>query len=436
MKKTVITALGVLSFVCAFAQNQQVIQDGTSFINGLAPTKAGDVVNASGVNSQKWSGQTSTGNTTPKGLGTFSNPTTSPDMFNQAKLVGLTGMGNNAMTRCENYVPSGDGVKDQECAAVNFLSQRCLQPAGNQTNIINANGGLQASSAACNGSYGQGANKFDFASQLKSTDSVFSLTNSAVKNAGNTTGQVCSEKLVVTKPAETETNNCFKSTSTNQEVCSQVLRVTGCDPLRDGCASGGIIPNTTSVSNGAYSFGFDGFNLNLINAITAVYTRTEANFNFTINGVDRISEFRVTGIHSDNWVGFSINGNYVGTHSRGIGGFSTSSNQLAIETVESCWDSGEWGSFCSTSNYVRYSPTATGYVETGNNLYTNENYDVRRFLREGANVITMYVINGGGPGYGIINMRVNQYCPRNCYSAWENQCTSQEARSGFKLGTP
>ncbi|MEY4566330.1 MAG: hypothetical protein RLY14_1300 [Planctomycetota bacterium] len=230
-----IAALALMLFASiGHAQDAKYLTQGKDFANSIAPTSAGQIVNPQGVNANAWSG-TSIGSAPPKDLGAFSAPNTSSSAMDQAKSLGLMGLGNSAMDRCANYTPSGDPVKDQECAAVNFMSQRCLQPAGTQTQIVNANGGMQTNTPACEGSYGQGANKFDFFNQVKSSDTIFNLSNTATKDAGKTAGQSCVETDVITKPAQFETNTCFKSTTTNTAACSQFLRVgsyqePGCTP--------------------------------------------------------------------------------------------------------------------------------------------------------------------------------------------------------------
>jgi hypothetical protein len=241
MKRIATAIVLVLSLSSyTFAQNQNYINDGTAFGRSIAPTRPGQIVNPAAVNPSAWTGNTSSSSTVPSGLGAFSNPTTSSAALDSGRAIGLAGLGNQAMDNCAAYVPgSGDAARDQECAAVNFLSQRCLISSGPQALITNSNGGSaqsQLNSSYCAGSYGQGANKYDFAGQVTTTDSVFGAVTGAQTNAGTATGQVCTQKTVVTKPAEFEINTCVKSRNTDVAACSQFLKVRGVQ--EPGCTDG------------------------------------------------------------------------------------------------------------------------------------------------------------------------------------------------------
>jgi hypothetical protein len=425
-----IAALALMLFASiGHAQDAKYLTQGKDFANSIAPTSAGQIVNPQGVNANAWSG-TSIGSSPPKDLGAFSAPNTSSSAMDQAKSLGLMGLGNSAMDRCANYTPSGDPVKDQECAAVNFMSQRCLQPAGTQTQIVNANGGMQTNPAACEGSYGQGANKFDFFNQVKSSDTIFNLSNTATKDAGKTTGQVCTETEEITKPAESARNTCVKSTSTGQETCSQILRASCSRPGGyDGCDQGGIIPGSwagdmatsfTADGNGDYSLRFGTFADNYWGGWGATYDRT---LNFQIKDPALISKFILTRASFDDWLMVQVNGStiYVGPY----GG-----DRLIAK--EECFTFGE-GDFCYT--VVQYCSTCTNGPELSTNWNIGLNIDIKPYLRHGGNTIFMRTIVAGA-GEGAIEMKTRQYCPAVCSSYWEDRCTSQENRAGRSLGTP
>jgi hypothetical protein len=254
--------------------------------------------------------------------------------------------------------------------------------------------------------------------------------------------RVCHERL----QAE-ETRSCTAGLEVNVDVdanyqckqtpkdlhqynCSRVLKVT-CDAVQDTCASGGIVPSTVSVNNGSYTFNFDGSTLTLINNITAVWSVTTADFRFDINGVDRITNFSMTGIESDNWVGVSVNGHFVGTHTRYFNGFNDKSDRLMLGPLNSCWTDFESGlETCSTSTVVWYSAAEYGYPETGGGFYSSFDFDLKPHLKEGGNVITMNVINGGGPGIGKVYIAAKQICPLNCRDEWDaSACNSLSSRS-------
>lgn len=249
MKHAKITTLLIFALSASvFAQDQKYLTEGTSFGQSIAPTQPGQIVNPATANSPAWTGNTSSGSSVPSGLGRFSQPTTSTSTFDSARTIGLAGLGNQAMDNCAAYVPgSGDPAKDQECAAVNFLSQRCLTPSGAQAAITNNNGGSaqsQLNSSYCAGSYGQGANQFNFSDQVKSTDSIFGAITGAQSNAGNITGQICTQKTVVTKPAEFELNTCVKSVNTDVASCSQFLKVKAVQ--EPGCSAGQFLTRVTA----------------------------------------------------------------------------------------------------------------------------------------------------------------------------------------------
>lgn len=211
--------------------------------------------------------------------------------------------------------------------------------------------------------------------------------------------------------------------------CNRRLIVT-CEPVAGNCASAGVVRGSVSVSNGSYSYTFDGTNMVLSNPITAVNSRTDAAFSFTVSGASRLQAFSITGIESDNWVGLEVNGTYIGTHTRHFGGFNTGSDRLTLGYVPYCYDT-ESGQQCYDDLRVIYGPGANDnyYPETGGGLYTGTSYDLKPLIVEGNNVIRMFVINGGGPGLGKVYIRVNQKCDANCTDSWDNQCASLESRS-------
>ncbi len=439
MKRAVITTVLALVFGSStFGQSQKYLNEGTTFGKSIAPTRPGEVVNPASVNSSAWSGNTSNTSTVPSGLGGFSNPITSANTFDSAKTMGLVGLGNQAMDKCAAYTPgSGDAARDQECAAVNFLSQRCLTPSGAQANVMSGAGGSaqsQLNSSFCADSYGKGANQFDFANQVKSSDSIFGAIGGSQKDAGKTTGEICTQKSVVTKPAEFELNNCIKTFSSDVETCSQVLKAS-CQPLAglDGCDQGGIIPGSwagdmaTSFSadgNGDFTLSFGTFADNYWGGYGATYDRT---LSFQIKDPQIISKFMLTRAGFDDWLMVQVNGAvvYVGPY----GG-----DRLSTVNTESCYE-GEGGSSCYTYTQVQYGPNSFGSPELRTNWSIGLGIDVRSYLRAGTNTIFMRTIVAGA-GEGAIQFKTRQFCPRICNATWENQCSGHERRSGTVLGTP
>ncbi len=248
MKTAAFLLLALVSSVCG-AQDQNAMSQGSAFGKSIVPTQPGQVVNPAGVSSSAWSGKTSAPSQTPAGLGGFSAPQTSTGVMDNAKMMGLSGLGNQAMDKCAAYTTgSGDAARDQECAAVNFLSQRCLTPSGAQAVIVNKSGGggsqSQLNSSNCADSYGKGANQFNFGDQVKATDPLFGPVGGAQTNAGAMTGQVCTQKTIVTRPAEYEQNTCVKSVSTDVATCSQYLKVVATQ--EPGCTAGQFLTRVTA----------------------------------------------------------------------------------------------------------------------------------------------------------------------------------------------
>lgn len=224
--RLVVMALMTMAFNFTYADN---LTDGLTFANSIAPSALGQVVNPSAVNATAWSSNgasTSVPIATPIGLGTFSAPTTSSTIMSPSNPIGvLSNLGNQAITDCETYVPTGNPMLDQRCAAVNFMSNKCVTPTNTQNAVLGAAGTSVASSAACAGTYGQGAANFGFNNQITSSDNIFTAVNSAQTNATANTQSNCSTQQVVTKPAEYSNNQCAKSSNAQINKCNKVLNV-------------------------------------------------------------------------------------------------------------------------------------------------------------------------------------------------------------------
>ncbi len=425
-----LSALAACSFA-AQAQNAQVMREGLTFGNSMAPTSKGQIVNPSATSSSAWSAST-VPSSVPSGLGTFSKPLDGTTTFTHARSMGLSGLGNAAMDRCANYVPTGNPEADQECAAVNFLSQRCMTASGARGQILQNNGGLNGAmvgSSYCEGSFGKAANKFDFANQVKGSDTAFDVIKGAQTNAGSMTGQTCQPKSVVTKPAQHEENTCLKSMETNSVSCSQVLKVS-CAAPTDGCDAGGVIANswagdmkTTFQPDGAGNFNltFGTIADNYWGGWGATYDR---NLNFQIKDIGLIKHFILTRAAFDDWLLVKVNGTTVYVGPKGGD---------RLQMVQQCYSDWEGGSYCS--DVVQYCSTCFGSPELRTSWNFALNIDLKSYLINGANNIFMRTIVAGG-GEGAIVISTRQYCPRLCSSSWLNQCTDLENKAGIKLGTP
>ena len=209
------------------AQNAQTLTDGKAFAESMAPTAPGQIVNPAGVNPSSWAaGATAMPTTMPSGLGAFSSPLTSSPLYGTAAAQGaLSGLANAKIQNCKNYVPTGDPIADQECAAVKFMNKDCVPLTSAQAQITGTVGVPNATGVNCTDTYGAGQSNFGYRDAISAADPVFGLTQNAQHNASATTTQTCVSTPIVTKPAQYETNTCSKTVSTNLKVCSQELAV-------------------------------------------------------------------------------------------------------------------------------------------------------------------------------------------------------------------
>lgn len=204
----------------ACAQDAATVTNGTNFARSLAPTSASQVVNPTGVSTTAWAGQTSTPTAPPSSMGAFSTPTSTSSIYTSAKGLGLTALGNQAITDCESHVPGADPVKDQACAATNFLSNRCLPTNSTEGKIITSTGtGAGGIAPDCTGSYGAGISKFNFNNTVTPSDMIFATMTGLKSTAPSTLGNVCTTVPGV-KGAYT-INTCTMSKDASEYACSQ-----------------------------------------------------------------------------------------------------------------------------------------------------------------------------------------------------------------------
>jgi hypothetical protein len=229
MKAPAIACLlaGLSAANTAFAQNAQTLSDGKAFAESVAPQGAGQIVNPAGVNPSAWSGGTAMmPSTTPAGLGAFSSPVTDSPLYGSAQAQGaLAGLGSARILSCKNYVPTGDPIADQECAAVKFMNKDCVTLSNSQAQVVGAAGVGSPNGTDCSGTYGAGISNFGFQNQITATDPIFHLSQNAQNNATSASASNCVSTPVVTRPAEYEINTCSKAVSTDLKTCSQELSI-------------------------------------------------------------------------------------------------------------------------------------------------------------------------------------------------------------------
>jgi hypothetical protein len=237
-----------------FAQNAQTLADGKSFAESLVPQSASQIVNPTGVNPSAWSaGSTTVPTSMPTGLGTFSSPLTNSPLYNLYGSQGaLSGLGNARIQACKTYVPTGDPIADQECAAVKFMNKDCIPLNNSQLQILGSAGATAGTGAGCTDTYGAGQSNFGFQNAITPSDPIFHLSQIAQNNASSSTTQQCESTPVVTKPAQYETNQCAKTISTDSHTCTQELAVavtTSYTPARiTYSCNGGVLQGSYCVS--------------------------------------------------------------------------------------------------------------------------------------------------------------------------------------------
>lgn len=319
--------------------------------------------------------------------------TTAPETANFQEgrnLIG--GAGTNKQIQCETY-KAPNAFQQQECDAVNFMSKNPTQRP-----------------------------KFTIDKQ---TDPILTGSKGVINNPGSIPGASTQQCRVerVKNPATYITETCTETQTLEDLSCKRVLKV-ACDPERDGCDQGGIVPNSwagdmatsfTPDGAGNYILQFGTIADNYWRGWGAVYDR---NLTFDIRDVGLITRFALTRAAFDDWLMVTVNGAvaYVGPY----GGDR-------LQMTQQCYDSGEGGSYCY--DVVQYCATCFGSPELRTSWNIGLNIDIKPFLRTGANTIFMRTIVAGA-GEGAIQITTRQLCPRNCYDQWDgSQCAPLEQRA-------
>lgn len=231
------------------------------------------------------------------------------------------------------------------------------------------------------------------------------------------------QTISVDGAATYEEKVCQESRVATTLTCQRIL-TTACDPAKDGCDLGGIVP-TSIEADMAFNWQGDGTGNFILTFGTiadnywggwgAIYDRS---LQFEITDVASITRFALTRAAFDDWLLVSVNGAvvYVGPY----GG-----DRLEVEEVCTGWD---WDTNqCSRySKRVRYGANSTSGPELSTNWNFNLNVDLRSYLKNGSNTIFMRTVVAGN-GEGAIQITTRQLCPRNCRDSWNNQCAAYEA---------
>lgn len=300
-------------------------------------------------------------------------------------LIGTAGT--TKMTECQSYqAPSA--FEQQECEAVNFLARN---PAERPRYTLDPE-----------------------------TDPLLVGSQEVINNPGSIPGaptQQCRVETVVT-PGTYTTETCTESYVIENRSCSRVLTV-ACDPERDGCDVGGIVPNSwngdmntsfTPSGGGNYTLQFGTIADNYWGGYGAIYDRT---LTFDIRDVDLITMFSLTRAAFDDWLLVKVNGTvvYVGPY----GG-----DRLEVVTNDGGW---------LQIKRVQYCETCFGSPELSTSWNKSLNINLKPYLRNGTNrIFTRTVVAGGGES--AIQITTRQLCPRDCRDQWDDsQCAALEART-------
>ncbi|HEY1043990.1 MAG TPA: hypothetical protein VGE60_09015 [Telluria sp.] len=322
--------------------------------------------------------------------------TTAPETANFQEgrnLIG--GAGTNKQIQCETY-KAPNAFQQQECDAVNFMSKNPTQRP-----------------------------KFTIDKQ---TDPILTGSKGVINNPGSIPGASTQQCRVerVKNPATYITETCTETQTLENLSCKRVLKV-ACDPERDGCDQGGIVPNSwagdmatsfTPDGAGNYILQFGTIADNYWGGYGAVYDR---NLTFDIRDVGLITRFALTRAAYDDWLMVKVNGTTVYVGPRGGD---------RLDVVQQCaWTDWETGQCAYYSNVVQYCATCFSGPELSTSWNFGLNIDVKPYLKNGSNTIFMRTVVAGG-GEGAIQLTTRQLCPRNCYDQWDNsQCAPLEQRA-------
>ncbi|MEZ1440750.1 hypothetical protein QVM41_31345, partial [Pseudomonas shirazica] len=338
--------------------------------------------------------------------------TDKPSQSSHFGSTSLFNVGTGRINTCKTEPDGPDDIANQECAAVNFLAknpyERVKVDVDENDPIISGIGEIINNAKP-------GDITENCGTKTTTTPDIYSTEVCNEYNLSE--AKACSMGQVVN--VDTKANfQCNVTQNAVETVTCDKYLVLSCQPPIAGCTGSGIAVNSATISNGAYQFTLVGSALTIINNVTAINEVTEANFNFSIAGLDRVDEFFINAIHSDNYVGIEINGTFIGVHGRAFGGWNPNATKLVQD-----------------NNYrpphARWSdnPSDHNTAETGTNLKTNEHINLIPYLREGSNVINIKVLNGKGPGYGMVYITAHQQCPPDCQETWVDQCSAYDQRS-------
>ncbi|WP_128637249.1 hypothetical protein [Pseudomonas taiwanensis] len=248
--------------------------------------------------------------------------TDTPSQSSQFGSSSLFTVGTNRINSCKTEADGPDAIANQECDAVNFLAknpyERVKVDVDENDPIISGIGEII-----------NDANPGDIAENCGTkTTTTPDIYSTEVCNEYNLSDKkTCSMSQVVS--VDTKANfQCNITQNAIETVSCDRYLLLSCQPPIAGCTGSGIAVNSATISNGAYQFTLVGSALTIVNNVTAINKVTEADFSFSIAGLDRVDEFFINAIHSDNYVGIAVNGSFLGVHGRAFGGWNANATKL------------------------------------------------------------------------------------------------------------
>ena len=400
--------------------------------------------------------------TQQKGFGPFDTPL-SKGAVSAANAKGSLGqLGVSAMNRCKNYVPTGDPVKDQECAGVNFMANNCIQPNATQRKIISGASNAPVASGNCGGSYGSGAGSFDLSSQ----------DNSMISNFGNAANGTAPSSCVtvdkIVRPAVSQKFTCTKNVVYTEANCTQDLNPScsfvgspitsmstagptnvsqespGLYNYSISCGWGGgqtcygsITFNLDAPSQGAYitanSSSLDDTAVIAVNGIVVFYGHPNSGGSWYYPTFGTTAQF-VLG-YQDTLYQQQCNSYY-------YDGECADSSTIAIATSQyklsdSCPIGGDYSNKTgSQATWCTADGKLVGRIVEGN-YYGGIALAGKLPLQAGINTIQMFGGTESGPYSGGITLTGQIYnVSPVCTTPWIDNCTPYEQSSGVQIGNP
>lgn len=385
--------------------NAQSIADGKAFAASMLPTSKTNPVSATA----------NTSVTLPSNAPTATPlyTTVQPGSAGYTSGVPIVSQGSAAITKCQNYVSTGNAVADQECAGVSFLANNPVQ-----TQFV-----------------------------IQQNDPTRAAFKTSIAGAVNhdTPGQQC-VMTTVTAPATYKNDQCAQSLKINTLACNKLL-VPRCDyfasPINNLSigTSGSFAGSTSLVTVGTYSFslttGFTSLNGSAVVSFNLDSVGHGSYVHINMDSIDDAGVIAINGIPV--WAGYPNSGPAYTYGALGspttpsfVQGFSwtEASGTYSADTkiLDTC-PSGHPRAALSGSDTRSY---LTGFFCNGNGQFlmnTQEGRDSRSAsvsgdfpIKVGANTIEVFWgTNSGGTGGMLVTGSIYN-TKFGCLAEWSDGC--------------